>query len=238
MLYFDVTCDVTLHCGRIRNCITLVVKLDKIRKSRKFRDERLMTCGWYGIVRQSVVEQGRIVAPGIEFNVHCYQRRKDAIQLHCLAELVTAGDIINRLRAPHRPFPFFAGLCYGLEEARKWTGKGEVRGGNTIFCIGKHHRFLVTRDLVIAVELVENGILEVHVEQGLHCIYQKNEFAQGAAQFTGRITDGKIKFFHSFECYFDSMNRCSGADRCLRFCMNLGQSNSLLSMIIISLLFK
>lgn len=155
--YFDATCDVTLHCGRILDCITFVVKLDKTRKSRKFRDESLMTCGWYGIVRQPVVEQGRIVAPGIEFNAHCYQRRKDATQLHCLAGLVTAGDIINRLRALHRPFPFFAGLCYELEKARKtasgWGGgwKGEVRGGNTIFCIGKHRRFLVTRDLVIAV---------------------------------------------------------------------------------------
>lgn len=153
--YLDVTCDVTLHRGRTRDHITLVVKLDKTRKSRKFRDgESLVTCGWYGIVRQPFTEQGRrVVAPGIEFNAHCYQRRKDVTQLHCLAGLVTAGDIINRLRSAHRPSPFFAGLCCEPEkllvDSKRMTGARE--GGNTIFCIGKHHRFLVTRDLVIAV---------------------------------------------------------------------------------------
>jgi len=54
------------------------------------------------------------------------------------------------LRAPHRSFPFFIGLCY--EDQRKaYQADAEVRDRNTIFCIGKHHRFLVTRDLVIAV---------------------------------------------------------------------------------------
>lgn len=151
---FDVTCDVTLHYWRIRDRITLVVKLDKTRKSRKFRDgESLVTCGWYGIVRQPVAKQERrVVAPGIEFNAHCYQRRKDATQPHCLAGLVTAGDIINRLRAPHRPStsPFFNWTL--LRTQRKLAG-GKRMGSerwNTIFCIGKHHRFLVTRDLVIA----------------------------------------------------------------------------------------
>lgn len=41
----------------------------------------------------------------IEFNAHCYQRREDATQPHCLAGLVTAGDIINRLRAPTSSIP-------------------------------------------------------------------------------------------------------------------------------------
>lgn len=135
-----------------------MVKLDKTRKSRKFRDgESLVTRGWYGIVRQPFTEQGRrVVAPGIEFNAHCYQRRKDATQLHCLAGLVTAGDIINRLRAPRRPSPFFrrTSVARTGEIARGYREDGErewTRDGNAIFCIGKHHRFLVTRDLVIAV---------------------------------------------------------------------------------------
>lgn len=152
-----VTYDVTLHRGRTRDRITLVVKLDKTRKSRKFRDgESLVTCGWYGIVRQPFTEQGwRVVAPGIEFNAHCYQRRKDVTQLHCLAGLVTAGDIINRLRAPRRPSPFLAGPLLRIGEIARGYQEDEqggcARGGNAIFCIGKHHRFLVTRDLVIAV---------------------------------------------------------------------------------------
>lgn len=52
-----------------------------------------------------VAERGgwRGSRPGIEFNAHCYQRREDATQPHCLAGLVTAGDIINRLRASHSP---------------------------------------------------------------------------------------------------------------------------------------
>lgn len=81
-----------------------------------------MTCGWHGIVRHGPVAErenepvrrtkaagggggggvrrGIVAAAlGIGFNAHCYQRREDATQFHCLAGLVTAGDIINRLRA-------------------------------------------------------------------------------------------------------------------------------------------
>lgn len=81
-------------------------------KTRKFRGGESsslprfpMTCGWHGIVRRGPVaerertSERRAAAPGIGFNAHCYQRREDATQLHCLAGLVTAGDIINRLRA-------------------------------------------------------------------------------------------------------------------------------------------
>lgn len=149
-----------------------------------------MTCGWCGIVRRPVTEQERrVTAPGIEFNAHCYQRREDATQPHCLAGLVTAGDIINRLRAPHL-FPPRRTLLRTEGSSRMADGEG-VGWKYTVFSIGKHHRFLVTRDLVIAVYRARGkwnsrGVPSLR-ERGLRCIYQKNEFAQGVdPQFTER----------------------------------------------------
>lgn len=148
--HLDVTCDVTLRknsrshysCDKARQN----KEIEQIPRWWEPRDLRVV---WH--CSPADCRTG-VVAPDIEFNAHCYQRRKDATQLHCLAGLVAAGDIINRLRAPHRPSttPFFAGLCCGPGESSRVASGCGVRDGNTIFCIGKHHRFLVTRDLVIA----------------------------------------------------------------------------------------
>lgn len=179
MSHFNVTCDATLHCGRTRDRITLVVKLDKTRKSRKFRDgENLVTCGWYGIVRQPVAERGRrVVAPGIEFNAHCYQRRKDATQPHCLAGLVTAGDIINRLRAPHRPSPFFAGLCCKPEKARGWSSGWEWEV-EILYFVSENITVSWLRGIWLSpsIELVENGILEVHYRRARSPLHLSKEW--------------------------------------------------------------
>lgn len=215
MPHFDVTCDVTLHCGRTRDHITLVVKLDKTRKSRKFRDgESLVTCGWYGIVRQLVAERGwRVVTPGIEFNAHCYQRRKDATQPHCLARLVTAGDIINRLRAPHRSSPFFAGLCCKPEKAGE-QADGSERWKYYILYWKTSPRFLVTRDLVIAVyrARVENGILEVHYRRAKSPLHLSKEWICTRSRSIYRENNGREnKIFPQLWMSFrfnESVQRC------------------------------
>jgi len=116
--------------------------------------------------------------PGIEFNAHCYQRREDATQPHCLAGLVTAGDIINRLCASHPRLPpdFVASRW-------KLTGdRSRMRNENAEFCIGKRQPFpgyagFGYRRLSSSrkMEFLRCTI----AERDLQCIYQKNEFAQG-----------------------------------------------------------
>lgn len=156
-----------LHGGRTHDRITLAVKLGKTRKSRKFR-ERWWEPRDLRVVRHCSPAGYRTGAkgnrPGIEFNAHCYQRREDATQPHCLAVLVTAGDIINRLRAPHL-YPVLStpvGLCYERKEAREWqTG---VWGGNILYFLSENITVSWLRGIWLSpsIELAENGILEVY----------------------------------------------------------------------------
>lgn len=192
------------------------MKLGKTRKSRKFRereqgkrerklprDLRVVAALFAG---RLLNRERRVTAPGIEFNAHCYQRREDATQPHCLAGLVTAGDIINRLRAPHLfsssllPSPSPAGLCCERKEASRMA-KWARGGGNILYFLSENITVSWLCGIWLSPSIEREGERERELHgkwnsrgvptiaraSGLRCIYQKNEFAQGVdPQFTER----------------------------------------------------
>lgn len=205
-----------LHGGRTHDRITLAVKLGKTRKSRKFR-ERWWESRDLRVVRHCSPAGYRTGAkgnrPGIEFNAHCYQRREDATQPHCLAVLVTAGDIINRLRAPHlHPRPLQPPTDFVASGRKLANGRRACGGENILYFLSENITVSWLRGIWLSpsIELAENRILEVHHRRAsavsaafikrmnLH----KESILNLQEENNGR---GKIKFFHGFECHFDSM---------------------------------
>lgn len=131
---------------------------------------------------------GRAGRPGIGFNAHCYQRREDATQPHCLAGLVTAGDIINRLRTPSTVLFVVLLPLHAIPSRTRRTIAGRRRV-ETLYFVSENITVSWLRWICLSsfIELAENRIFSsytITVARATRVqlrIYQKNEFAQEAA---------------------------------------------------------
>lgn len=253
---------IELQAGRTRDRITRGKarqnkEIEEIPRRWKPHDLRVVRHCSPGRLPNAATTDGRRRGNGrswyIEFNAHCYQRREDATQPHCLAGLVTAGDIINRRARAHIVHSFFLPLdvvakrmkaCGREPESERTKGKGVE---NIVFYIGKHRRFLVIRAGFRAalsnarVRWNSRGVLFCRARSPLHlsdewiCTRSRSIYGRG------ETTNGKTKnqFLRGFECRCDSTRLFIGTKMLpLRFFIHLTRVSRWNCLLFTSFVYK